>query len=300
MITTDALEGTLRDGVSSLLTAVTAHDGVAPVDEAGRLALDGDGARHLVLPGPEGAPGAPTVIGYAGLLADGTVQGAVHPDHRRAGHGRALLDAALKLRADAGIWSHGALPPALALLRGRGLVETRRLLVLRRPLDGEPLPPVPASRVPVRLAPAAGEQDAADWLALNAEAFADHPEQGGLTRSDLDRRFAEDWFDARDLHLARTEDGRLAGSVWAKRTERGQTGEDAEIYVVATSPAAQGQGVGSHLLGAVLHALAAEGAASAHLYVEGDNTAALALYERWGFTVAESHVRFGAPATAGR
>src|SRR5699024_10581585 len=86
MITTDVLPSSRRDAVGDLLTAVTAHDGIAPLDEAARLALTGAQARHLLVTDPEtptDSSGEGTVVGYAGILADGTVQGMVHPVHRR-------------------------------------------------------------------------------------------------------------------------------------------------------------------------------------------------------------------------
>lgn len=50
MITTDALSPAHHDAVRDLLDAVTAHDGISPLDEAARLALVGGTAQHLLSP----------------------------------------------------------------------------------------------------------------------------------------------------------------------------------------------------------------------------------------------------------
>ena len=292
MITTDALSAQRRGAIESLLTAVIAHDGISPLDEAARLALRGEGATHLLI--EDGA----AVTGYASLLEDGTLQGMVDPSRRRAGLGTELLAAVLERRPDAGVWAHGALPGAVALLEGQGLRQERLLLVLRRPLDAEhPLPPVPATDLPgVEVTSFVAERDAEDWVALNAAAFASHPEQGALTREDLDERLAEPWFDPEDMVLARTPEG-LAGFVWVKREETADAEvpdpntADAEIYVVATAPSAQGHGVAGHLLGTALRRLAELRVPGVELYVEGDNAPALALYERWGFGVSGRHLQ---------
>lgn len=294
MITTDVLPSSRRDAIGDLLTAVTAHDGIAPLDEAARLALTGAQARHLLVTDPEtsnGPAGEGNVVGYAGILADGTVQGMVHPEHRRRGHGAALLRAALDHRPDAGVWAHGALEHAMAFLTSRGLRETRRLLTMHRRLGAEdPLPPTRTSRPEgLTLETFEPERDAEDWLAVNAAAFADHPEQGEMTRDDLDQRLAEPWFDPEDLLLAR-RDGTLQGFVWIKQ----ESGTEPELYVVATAPSAQGHGIASLLLAASLNRLQETGAPGVELYVEADNTAAVALYERWGFTVSGQDVQLRA------
>lgn len=302
MITTDVLSADERAGVTALLETVTDHDAVAPLDEAARLALRGPGARHHLVAHPDGSG---TVIGYASVLADGTTQGMVHPDHRRHGRGSELLRAVLAERPDAGVWAHGALEPALALLTGHGLRETRRLLTLRRPLDAaHPVPAVPAPDLPgLVLSAFEGGADLEDWVDLNARAFAEHPEQGSLTRQDVEQRMAEPWFTPEDLLLARL-DGDLVGFVWVKRDQTSQVAgdgtasgadgpaEDAELYVVATAPQMQGRGLGRLLIGTTLERLRDAGVTEVELYVEADNAPALALYERWGFTVVAQDVQF--------
>ena len=285
MITTVALAPDRREAVRELLASVIAQDGVSPLDEAAVLALDGEDAQHLLLE----ADGV--LLGYTSVLADGTVQGMVHPAQRRQGHGTALLRAALEARPDAGVWAHGALEGSLAFLASAGLVETRRLLTLRRPLDeAHPVPapgPLPKG---IELDSFDVDRDAERWVAVNAAAFADHPEQGALTRDDLDQRLAQDWFDPEDLLVAR-EDGSLVAFVWIKRERRGAVDQDAEIYVVGTDPAVQGRGLAGALMGRALTRLAKAGVPGVELYVEADNAPALRLYEDRGFAVSGRDVQ---------
>ncbi|MGO2361690.1 MAG: mycothiol synthase, partial [Brachybacterium tyrofermentans] len=292
------------DAARDLLDTVTAHDGVAPLDEAARLAVAGGDAHHLLLEHePTGEADGDRLLGYASVLTDGTVQGMVHPAHRRRGHGTALLQAALDLHDEPGVWAHGALEGSLAFLAAAGLQETRRLLTLHRPLDADhPLAPVPAPRLEgLHLDAFDADRDADRWVQVNALAFADHPEQGALTRADLDQRMAEPWFDAQDMVVARYE-GELVGFVWIKREAPEQAAKggaeptdiqpsDAEIYVVATDPSVQGQGVAGFLLAAALERLRTADVPGVELYVEADNAPALRLYENWGFVVSGRDVQ---------
>ncbi|MGP9538544.1 mycothiol synthase [Brachybacterium sp. AOP43-C2-M15] len=296
MITTAALSPIRREAILDLLATATAHDGVSPLDEAATLALESRDARHLLLEAPAGAgPTEGALIGYASVLSDGTVQGMVRPGHRRNGHGTALLRAALEERPDAGIWAHGALEGSLAFLAGAGLVETRRLLTLRRDLGGtDPVPTAsPTPPEGLRLAAFDPARDAERWVEVNAAAFADHPEQGALTRADLDQRLAQPWFDAEDMMVALREE-ELVGFVWVKRERPGDVDADAEIYVVATDPSVQGLGVGGTLMAASLVRLQEAGVPGVELYVEADNTAALRLYETLGFAVSGRDVQMRA------
>ncbi len=290
MITTAALTPRQRTAIRELLATVTEHDGVSPLDEAADLALDGDSAQHLLLEDPPG-----TLRGYASILADGTVQGMVHPSHRRRGHGTALLQEVLAQRPEAGVWAHGALESSLAFLTGAGLSESRRLLSLHRALaPAQPLPTTPASTLEgLRLDTFDPVRDADRWVAVNAAAFADHPEQGALTRADLEQRIAQPWFDAEDMLVA-LRDEELVGFVWVKREHPGDTVHDAEIYVVATDPSVQGHRVAGLLMATTLARLQDAGVPGVELYVEADNTPALRLYENWGFSVAGRDVQMHA------
>lgn len=289
MITTAALPPTRQETVRELLATVTEHDGISPLDEAAVLALDDESAQHLLV------EEAGALRGYASVLPDGTVQGMVDPAHRRRGHGTALLQEALALRPDAGVWAHGALEGSLTFLAAAGLAESRYLLTLHRDLDpARPLPAVPTSTLAgLRLSTFEAERDAERWVTVNARAFIDHPEQGAMTREDLEQRLAQPWFDAEDMLVALRDD-ELVGFVWVKRERPGATDQDAEIYVVATDPSVQGHRVAGLLMATSLDRLRADGVPGVELYVEADNAPALRLYETWGFTVAGRDVQMRA------
>lgn len=121
------------------------------------------------------------------------------------------------------------------------------------------------------------------FLAVNAEAFAHHLEQGNMTRADLDERMSETWFDPAGFFLAFSGD-RLLGFHWTKVHDESV----GEVYVVGVSPSAQGSGLGRLLTLIGLHYLAAKGLDEVMLYVESDNAPAVALYERLGWTHADA------------
>ncbi|MFD3487642.1 mycothiol synthase [Streptomyces sp. NPDC058665] len=271
--------------VLELLDAAARADGVQAVSEQGRLQLRGGprvGVRHFLLTvGGE-------LLGYAQLEETDPVEApaaelVVHPAHRGRGHGRALGAALLaasgkRLR----VWAHGGKSAARHLAQVLGLSMFRELRQLRRPLEPLNIPePVLPDGVTVRTF-VPGRDDAA-WLAVNAAAFAHHPEQGGLTQRDLDDRMAEPWFDPEGFFLAE-RDGRLVGFHWTKVHAAEQLGE---VYVVGISPDAQGGGLGKALTAIGLRHLAARGLPTAMLYVDADNTAAVTVYERLGFATHE-------------
>ncbi|MFB8437688.1 mycothiol synthase [Streptomyces niveus] len=283
--TLDEITPEQASAVLELLDAAARSDGVQAVSEQGRLQLRGGpraGVRHFLLTvGGE-------LTGYAQLEDTDPVEApaaelVVHPSYRGRGHGRALGAALLaasgkRLR----VWAHGGKSAARHLAQVLGLTMFRELRQLRRPL--EPLDiaePVLPDGVTVRtFVPG---QDEAAWLAVNADAFAHHPEQGGLTERDLTDREAEPWFDPKGFFLAE-RDGRLIGFHWTKVHAAEHLGE---VYVVGISPDAQGGGLGKALTAIGLRHLAAQGLPTAMLYVDADNTAAVTVYERLGFVTHE-------------
>ncbi|RAO38042.1 Mycothiol synthase [Micromonospora saelicesensis] len=281
--------------VLALASAAGDTDGADPLDEHVLLRLrDSDApAVHLIARADDG-----TLTGYAHLDTTDPVGGigvelVVHPAYRRRGTGRALARGVLAsatgpLRA----WAHGDHPSAAALAVDLGFARARVLWQLRRPLAA----PLGEPRLPDGVALRAfrpGADDAA-WLALNARAFAEHPEQGRWTSDDLRVRLAEPWFDPAGFLLAEeTATGRLLGFHWTKVHERPGSARIGEVYVLGVEPTAHGGGLGRALTTAGLaHLRDKRGLDRVMLFVDDSNTGAVALYERLGFARWSAHINY--------
>ncbi|MDR3083175.1 MAG: mycothiol synthase [Streptomyces sp.] len=292
--TVTSLSPEQAESVLSLLAEAARIDGQQAVSEQGRLQLRGgarEGVSHLLLTAGD------TLVGYAQLEDTDPVEApaaelVVHPAHRGHGHGRALGSALLaasgkRLR----VWAHGGHSAARHLAQVLGLTLFRELRQMRRPLTDLELPePKLPDGVTVR-AFVPGPDDAA-WLAVNAAAFAHHPEQGSLTQRDLDDRMAEPWFDPQGFFLAEREgEGgpEIVGFHWTKVHAEEQLGE---VYVLGVRPGAQGGGLGRALTTIGLRHLAAQGLPTVMLYVDADNKAALTVYERLGFLTHETDLMY--------
>lgn len=255
-----------------LAIAARAHDvdGVDPLNEASRLALDAGQVGRVHMAFKDGT----TVVAAAYANDDAPVELVVDPDHRRQGHGTALVTRLL----DAGetrFWAHGDLPAAQALAATMNLHAARTLLVLRLELDSAPDP----ERVPDGITLRSFEPGDVDAIVrVNGRAFASHPEQGAMDRADFERRASSDWFDPAGLFVAERA-GEVVGFHWTK-VEDGI----GEVYVVGVDPSEQGSGLGTALTARGLRHLWDTGLRVVDLYVEGDNTPALAVYRRLGFS----------------
>lgn len=129
--------------------------------------------------------------------------------------------------------------------------------------------------------------DIDEFVAVNNRAFHWHPEQGGMTRADVEATMAEPWFDANGFRIHEI-DGTIAAFCWTKIHPANPALGDpplGEIYVIAVDPPYHGTGLGKALTLAGLGWLAERGMTTGMLYVEHDNHAAVRTYERIGFTV---------------
>jgi len=283
---------------SALVGEVTKYDGCSPLSEHVLLHLHHGGGTegmHFLATDDTGF-----LVGYAHLDTTDPVNGpsaelAVTPGSRRHGIGRMLV----RHLANVGgpnlrLWAHGEQTGARDLAAALGFDESRVLWQMRRSL----LAPLPTPQFPtgITLRPFDAAQDKEKWLALNRSAFAGLPDQGNWTRSDLDRRIDQPWFDPTGFLLAFEGDS-LLGAHWTK--VHGHQGGDhepfGEVYVLAVDPAAQGRGLGQNLLLAGLGYLRDSGLNQAMLYVDEGNTAAIALYQAAGFVRWDTDVLYRHP-----
>jgi mycothiol synthase len=285
----DRLSPEQVEQVLALMRAADDTDGAPPLSEQVVLHLRAPAVHLLALENGR-------IVGYA-HVEDDAAELVVHPLHRRRGLGRALVTAAMAVADEQSggrlrIWAHGDHPSASALAIRLGFDRVRVLLQLRRPLS-KPLDEVvlPAG---VRLRAFRPGLDDEGWLALNAAAFAEHPEQGRWTLEDLRLRLREPWFDAAGFLLAEDGDGRLLGFHWTKVHGGGPDGHEAigEVYVLGVAPGVHGGGLGRALTLAGLRHLRDRGLEQVMLYVDESNARAVTLYQKLGFVRWSSDVSY--------
>ena len=300
-VETSPLTAADAQAVHRLARAAEHVDQVAPLSEQPLLRLlDAEApVTHLMV------RAADDLAGYAqidrGAARTASAELVVHPFARHHGVGTALLEHSLELMDAEGrvlsVWAHGDLPAARSLAARTGLVVVRELWKMHRELGAA------EGQAPASLAPGVslrafrpGEDDAA-WLAVNARAFATHPEQGRLTQTDLAARVAEPWFDAGSFLLAE-RDGELVGFCWLKvpADQPQDAPRVGEIYALGVDPSAQGLRLGTALTAAGLDRLREVGVEVVELYTEGDNTVAIRTYTAAGFTRATVDVQMARPS----
>ncbi len=306
-----AVDEQLWSDVVGLAAAAEESDGNPPLSEQTLVTLRSAGAGGtagaitaltLALYAPDDSgdeqPDPATAQDLAGVAVvvedpDGTgvLEIAVHPSYRNQGVADKLVAELRESRGFAGLkaWSHGDHEAAADLAARYGFGAVRELWKMRLTTAaagvadvGLPEVALPAG---VTLRTFVPGQDEDTWLAANKAAFAHHPEQGNMTRADLDARMAEPWFDPAGFLLAVDSSDRLLGFHWTKVHPRhGEHPAIGEVYVVGVSPAAQGTGLGKALTVAGIRYLQEAGLHAVMLYVDADNIPAVSLYRRLGFT----------------
>ena len=285
---TGALPDAVRRQALDLADAVAKADGVAAFGETARQALVvGDSAVTHVLAWVEGR-----LVGYGQRDARSTsAELAVVPTARRHGLGQAQATELMLGAPQVRWWAHGDLPAARALASRLGLKPVREMVLMCASL--------PSRLATERTAPPPDmawrnfepDQDQAAWVELNAAIFADHPEQGAITLDGLAWRMRQDWFDPSGFFLVESTEPpgqtRLLGYHWTKVQER-----VGEVYAIGVLPEARGKHLGTALFRRGLEHLARAGIEQVELYVEADNSPALAVYQRQGFQISERHVQY--------
>ncbi len=268
----------------------------------------GDGAWHQRVTGDGGgfaaawsddassSRAASTLTAYLQAVrsVDGrwTAELLVDPAHRTltADVGASLLSTVLRQVGAAGggvvdLWAVAATPSHAEVAARAGLVAHRTLLQMVRPLPTG----VHADLV---LRPFVVGRDEDEVLSVNRRAFVRHPDQGDMSRADLDERKTEPWFDPAGF-LLHDIGGRLAGFCWTKLFPAAPDGTtQGEIHVICVDPDFHGRGLGRDLTVAGLDHLSNRGATEGMLFVEGDNAGAIRLYEKLGFTVIRTDRSF--------
>ncbi len=250
-----------------------------PADPASTLvALDGEAPVGFVTP-------------HQQLLA-------VHPAHRRRGHGTRLVEAGLAFSRERGEAVLSLAPPqgsegAIPFLTRLGFAYDSSLWLLRLPRDVEVPPPVFPREVIARLY---RPDDLPGYVALVNAAFVDHPSPLQVTESIV--RFVHERpdFDPDDILLVAVavEPDRPIGFCRTKPIAK-EAPASGEVSLVGVLPAWRGRGLGRELLCWGVERLRGHGAAAVELSVEARNERALRLYERTGFERVEEWPRWSKP-----
>jgi mycothiol synthase len=294
------LSETQQSSVLELIKAATDLDGVPPIAEHVLLHLRHGGDKldsHLVIEKDN------QVIAYAhldktDLVAGPSVEAVVHPKYRGQGFGTALLKEAITICGDkTRIWSHGDLPQAQSIATSLRLERLwANLQMSKKLIKIEEI----TCEYPIRSFLPGIDDEA--FLELNNKVFADHPDQGGWSKSDLEARVNEEWFEEKGFFVCEDK-GKLIGFCWTKihgAHIHSQDGNGAdhgheaigEIYVLAVDPAYKGQRVGKDLTTTGLNYLKYQGLNSTMLYVGVENMPALNLYKSLGFNEFGSDVMY--------
>jgi len=288
--------------ITQLAFAAAAVDEMAPLSEHVLIHLNhgGDEAdEHLIANDAAGK-----ILGYLHLdqtdiVAGPVVEVVVHPDFRKQGIGRGLIEFAISKSNDSRmrLWAHGEMASAYSLAATLGFAKTRELWQMRRSLFA----PLPKSieNPNLTIRPFQVGKDESAWLALNSKVFTDHPEQGRMSLADLKVRMSESWFDPAGFLIATTASGTatetMIGYHWTK-IHGGPGGhghsEMGEIYVLGIAPDQRGTGLAKLLSIKGLEYLRGKGLPAAMLYVDANNQAAISLYDSLGFAHWDTDVMF--------
>ena len=307
------------DKVLALLDEVRVYDDVAALSEAFVRAIREDHGYRFVV-ASEGEPEEGPAIGVLGVDEVHTVELTVSPARRHCGIGRGLFAAAsreLGLSGVIDVWAHGDSPSAQKLVEALGGRRTRELLKMAVRCEPGSAQRDDFVQAEEKARSAIGDQEVEiltypqaveaygeefvdqEWVRVNNEAFAWHPEQGGWDTARLVSARETDWYRPEGVLMLWATDEvnqepRCLGFHWTKvppeEREKPAGERVGEVYVVCLADEARGRGLGGPISLIGMGSLLEQGAGVIELYVEGDNAPAVATYRRLGFEVVHTDV----------
>ncbi|MEA2003033.1 MAG: mycothiol synthase [Actinomycetota bacterium] len=290
---TERLHEDQRDDVRALVAAVTTTEERPPLSENKAMRLEGAlDSREVVVIDDDGS-----LVGYGQAAwhrgeGDGpghwALEVVVAPQSRVDSIVARLIE---DLRVDVGddestLWSRSNYVSETATTHG-----WLRQRVLWEMHVNLPIAPADAVDLGFRFEAFRVGTDEGAWLEANNATFAGHPENGQMTRRDLEIRMAQHWFDSAGFVLA-WHGAQLAGSCWTKVHDNGV----GEIYIVGVVPKWEGHGLGEALVRLGLdHLTDVKNTKNAMLFVESSNERAIDLYQRLGFRMVRTVEAYSYP-----
>ncbi len=270
----------LPEPIRAFLHRLEMTDGYAPLSDAKLVAM-GSADRYVTVDedGSIVAVGAAADHRQPSGESRWSVETATDPSMRFAEFEEVVLTEALSLVPRGSrptVWSRRA---SLDTALGRkGFTPHRSLAYMEVAL------PIGLSSEIATVPMVAGDEGT--LLAINAAAFAGHPEAASLDHDELGQLMDEDWFDREGVRFHESEAGVVDAFCWT-RVHPGGVGE---IYRIGVGPQARGQGLGRAMVIAGFDYLAQRcGCRRGMLWVDEANEAAMATYTSLGMvTIARN------------
>jgi mycothiol synthase len=225
----------------------------------------------------------------------------VHPDFRRRGHGRRLVEAGRALVGRAGLaelslWGDPGRPEVAAFIRAMG--ATYRSSLWQFVLPASHAVPGPVFPPDVVVRPVRSGTDDRPFAALLNRVFEDHPSPLSWPETYIREIHARPDFDPAGVLVVApaSEPDRLIGLCRTLELPGDGGRRRGEIAVVGLLPEWRGRGLGRQLLRWGVGYLRAAGFEVIELSVEARNARALELYRQEGFEAAVEWPHWVVPA----
>jgi mycothiol synthase len=224
----------------------------------------------------------------------------VHPEFRRRGHGRRLVQAAREQVARSGLpelslWGDPSRAEAAGFINAMGATYRSSLWLFILPADRPVPPPVFPPDVIVR--PIRPQIDDGRYVALVNRVFEDHPSPLSWPETYIRELHGRPDFDpASVLVVTPTGDPDLLVGLCRTLELPGDEGRRGEIGIVGLLPDWRGRGLGRQLLRWGVAHLRSAGFGEIELSVEARNAPALELYRSEGFSATVEWPHWVVPA----